>query len=417
MTHSTNGVERRPIRLLTIGHSYVVALNRRMAHAIADASGGRYDVTAVAPAFFHGDLRPIALEPYKGERTTEPISLRPLRVYGSKRPQMFLFEPRLKQVLREGWDVIHCWEEPYVFSGAQIAWWAPTQVPLVYLTYQNIAKLYPPPFGWLESRTLRRAQALISGGQTVAEVQRARVSRARGSVSDGFVQDIVPLGVDTAVFRPDARARHQIRERLGILDADGPVVVYMGRLVEEKGMRVLMAAMTNQARAKRPHQMLILGGGPMEAELRQWASQHPHAVRFFTSVPHEDVPDYLRAGDILIAPSETRPAWKEQLGRMLLEGGASGLALIGSDSGEIPFVIADAGLVVPEGNVHAWSDAIGALLTDPDRIAALGRRGRAHVDATYSWRIVGSKLVRVFDRVLGLEETSPRAAATTATVA
>lgn len=395
---------RRPIRLLTIGHSYVVALNRRMAHSIADASGGRYDVTVVAPSFFQGDLRPIPLEPYK-EGTTEPVAVVPLRVHGSQRPQMFVFERRLKHVLAQGWDIIHCWEEPYVFSGAQIAWWAPADVPLVYLTYQNISKQYPPPFGWLETRTLRRAQGLISGGETVAEVQRERVRRARAHTSGSFVQNIVPLGVDTSLFRPDAPARQRMRERLNIADAEGPVVIYMGRLVEEKGMRVLMAAMTNQAGASRKHQLLILGSGPMESDLRQWAAQHPHPVHFFTSVPHEDVPNYLRAGDILLAPSETRPTWKEQLGRMLLEGFASGLAVVGSDSGEIPHVIADAGIVAAEGNVQAWSDAIGALLVDPARVTLLGQQGRAHVEASYSWPVVGSRLVHFFDRVLGIAQS------------
>ena len=43
----------------------------------------------------------------------------------------------------------------------------------------------------------------------------------------------------------------------------------------------------------------------MESDLRAWAAQHPHRVRFFTAVPHEDVPDYLRAADVLIAPSQT----------------------------------------------------------------------------------------------------------------
>ena len=48
-------------RLLSIAHSYVVALNRRLAHAIAK-EGEHWEVTAVAPTFFHGDLRPIRLE-------------------------------------------------------------------------------------------------------------------------------------------------------------------------------------------------------------------------------------------------------------------------------------------------------------------------------------------------------------------
>ena len=57
---------QHPRRLLTIAHSYCVALNRRLAHEMARAGGEQWEVTAVAPRFFHGDLRPIPLEPQPG---------------------------------------------------------------------------------------------------------------------------------------------------------------------------------------------------------------------------------------------------------------------------------------------------------------------------------------------------------------
>ena len=58
---------QHPRRLLTIAHSYCVALNRRLAHEMARAGGEQWEVTAVAPRFFHGDLRPVPLEPQPGE--------------------------------------------------------------------------------------------------------------------------------------------------------------------------------------------------------------------------------------------------------------------------------------------------------------------------------------------------------------
>lgn len=390
---------RRPVRLLTISHSYVVALNRRLASSVAEASNGRYDVTVVAPEFFHGDLRPIPLERRADETH---ISLIPIPVFGSKHAQVFVYGTRLKGVLRRGWDLVHCWEEPYVLSGAQIAHWTAASTPLVYATFQNIAKQYPPPFGYLERRSLRRASGLISFGHTVAEVQTARIDAARSGHPRTFVHDVVPLGVDTAMFSPDPLARAEIRGSLGLSDTDGPVVLYMGRFVPEKGLAVLMAALTAVAQARVAHQVVMLGGGPMEASLRTWASAHPHPVRILTSVGHDDVPRHLRAGDILVAPSETRPNWREQLGRMLLEGFASGLAVIGSDSGEIPHVIGDAGVVVPEGDVPAWTAAIQQLLTNTERRSDLSRRGRARAESVYAWDRVGRRLVDVFDDVLAV---------------
>ena len=78
----------------------------------------------------------------------------------------------------------------------------------------------------------------------------------------------------------------------------------------------------------------------------------------------------------------------------------------------IPYVIADAGIVVPEADECAWSEAIGGLLAQPDRIQSLGRKGRARAVATYSWDAVGIRLVQYFDRVLGLGADGSASAST-----
>ena len=69
-----------PRRLLSVGHSYVVALNRRLADEMARVGAGRWEVAAVASRFMHGDLRPILLEPLPGEAAR----LEPVGVYGSR---------------------------------------------------------------------------------------------------------------------------------------------------------------------------------------------------------------------------------------------------------------------------------------------------------------------------------------------
>jgi glycosyltransferase involved in cell wall biosynthesis len=91
------------------------------------------------------------------------------------------------------------------------------------------------------------------------------------------------------------------------------------------------------------------------------------------------MPDHYRQMDLLVVPSLTRPNWKEQFGRVLIEAMASQVPVIGSNSGEIPNVIGDAGLLFPENDAPALSELIEGLIRDPARRAELGRRGRKRV--------------------------------------
>src|SRR5262245_5440885 len=110
----------RPRRLLSVAHSYVVTMNRRLAHEMALLDRSGWEVTAVAPTYFRGsnDLRPVALE-----TGSEPCRVEPVRAYLTGRVHVFFYGWRLRTLLRAGWDLIHCWEEPYILAGGQVAWW------------------------------------------------------------------------------------------------------------------------------------------------------------------------------------------------------------------------------------------------------------------------------------------------------
>jgi hypothetical protein len=90
-------------RLLTIGHSYVVAANRELAHQMALAGAGEWEVTAVAPARYRGDLRAIAAEPIEGEAST--LETLPVRLDAV--PHLMWYE-KVRPLLARGWDVVHC---------------------------------------------------------------------------------------------------------------------------------------------------------------------------------------------------------------------------------------------------------------------------------------------------------------------
>jgi glycosyltransferase involved in cell wall biosynthesis len=376
-----------PRRLLTVGHSYVVALNRRLADEMARAGAGRWEVVAAAPAFMHGDLRPIPLEPLPGEA----CRLEPVRVYGSRFVHTMGYGRRLRSLVRQDWDLVHLWEEPYVFAGFQAAWWTPARTPLVFWTAQNLAKRYPPPFHWFERYVVDRCAGWLACGRAVVETLGPRGYAAKP-------HRIMPLGVDMEAFRPDPAAGASVRRELGWEENGPPVVGYLGRFVPEKGLPMLTRTLD---RLRTPWRALFVGGGPLEGDLRAWAARHPDRVRVVTNVPHGGVPAHLNAMDVLAAPSQTIPQWREQLGRMLIEAFSCGVAVAGSDSGEIPHVIADAGLVVPEADEDSWAGALGELLESPDRRAELAARGLERARADFTWPVIARRHLAFFDEVLG----------------
>jgi glycosyltransferase involved in cell wall biosynthesis len=112
------------------------------------------------------------------------------------------------------------------------------------------------------------------------------------------------------------------------------------------------------------------------------------------------VAQYINAMDIVAAPSQTTKSWKEQFGRMLIEAMACGVNVVGSDSGEIPFVIGDAGEVVAEADVPAWTRTLGALIESPARRNELASRGRERAEKSYAWPIVAQRHLDFFESLL-----------------
>ncbi|MBK1987843.1 glycosyltransferase family 4 protein [Sphaerospermopsis aphanizomenoides BCCUSP55] len=373
-------------KLLSIGHSYVVSLNRRLVNEIARLGQGEWEVTTVAPAFIQGDLRPMHLE----TDAHELCRLEAVPVYYSKFIHIMTYGWRLRDILQQNWDLVHCWEEPYILSGAQVAWWKTKKSPLIYSTFQNKCKQYPPPFNWIEQYAMSKSTGWIAFGKTVAEALKSRPGYSSP------MQVITP-GVDIQHFYPCVDAKYKIRRCLGWEEEGIPVIGYLGRFVPEKGLDLLMAVLD---RLETPWRALFVGTGVMESSLRNWAKRYPKQVRICTDVKHHEVPQYLNAMDMLVAPSQTVSNWQEQFGRMLIEAFACAVPVIGSDSGEIPYVIQDAGLVVGENDQLGWVAAISDLLNSPSRRQELGKSGLERAHNFYTWTAVAKQHLQFFNELL-----------------
>ena len=203
-------------------------------------------------------------------------------------------------------------------------------------------------------------------------------------------------GVDVGTFRPDPRARAEIRERYGL--GDRPVVVCVSRLVPRKGQDTLLRAWPAVLAAVPDAALLIVSGGPYAASLHRLAEQAgvASAVRFTGPVPQDELPAHYAAGDVFAMPCRTRRGGLdvEGLGIVYLEASATGLPVVGGDSGGAPDAILDGetGYVVGGRDVGALSARLIALLTDPAGAKAMGEKGRAWVERDWNWDLIASRL-------------------------
>jgi glycosyltransferase involved in cell wall biosynthesis len=104
--------------------------------------------------------------------------------------------------------------------------------------------------------------------------------------------------------------------------------------------------------------------------------------------------------DVLVLPSRTMPTWKEQFGRVLIEAMACGVPVIGSDSGEIPTTIGEAGMVFSEGDADGLAAQIARLYNDPVLRMGLGEKARKRAAENFSTSKVGTLYREFFERVL-----------------
>jgi len=288
------------------------------------------------------------------------------------------FYPRLPGLLEKlRPDLVHVDEEPY-----NLATWLAIRAARragakrVFYAWQNIFRPLPPPFGLLEKDVFRLTNRAIVASADAKEVLHQK----------GFARPvaIIPPGLDVELYRPGQRR-----------SADEFVVGYVGRLVPEKGVDGLIRACQSLTRRWR---LRLVGEGEQRSSLETLSralgiSEH---VEFVGAVPSLDVPSVLSSLDTLVLPSRTLPNWREQFGRVLMEAMACAVAVVGSDSGEIPRVIGDAGLVFPEGDDSALASHLQALQADPAWRHELGTRGRDRVLANFSHHNVAAQTLAVF---------------------
>lgn len=367
------------MRIAVVSHAATIAVNQEPFDALARAGA---DVTVYAPRALRTDLRGLVrLERLDGSRAT----LVPLQVLlGGYRPligqagiHLLVYRGLRRALTAARPDVVFVEEEAYSLAARQVL---ATGLPFVIHENQNIDRGVPRPFEMIRRAVLSRA-----AGVTVRNAAAADLVRAHGF--SGPVESF-PHAVDPTRFE------HLERRA----DLPRPVVGFVGRVVEEKGILDLIAALSSLA--ERPS-LLVVGDGPLLERARDAASGL--RARFTGAVAHDDAPGWYGSMDLVAIPSHTTPTWMEQFGRIVIEANAAGVPVVVSDSGELPNTVAatGGGVVAPERDVPALARAIGGLLADPMRARALGDAGRAAVHQRFTPASVSERLLAFLRTVAG----------------
>jgi glycosyltransferase involved in cell wall biosynthesis len=250
-------------------------------------------------------------------------------------------------------DLLHIDEEPYNLAAGFAAMAARRRrIPSLFFAWQNLVRRYPPPFSLIERYCYRACGGAIAGTE-----QAAQVLRAKGFA--GPLATIPQFGIDPDKFASAA----------GEATADGPLLVgYAGRLVPEKGIATLLRAAATLDPAPK---LRFAGTGPLARELRRAGARGPLAgrIEILGHIDSDQMPAFLNSIQVLVLPSLDRSNWLEQFGRVLIEAMACERVVVGSDSGAIPLVVGDAGLIFPQADV-------GALARVLDRLRSPGLRSR-----------------------------------------
>jgi glycosyltransferase involved in cell wall biosynthesis len=242
-----------------------------------------------------------------------------------------------------------------------------------FFSWENLDQPYGPLRRALLQRVLKGSSFAIAGSQ-----EAAGLLRAWGYAGPLLAQP--QYGVDAARFSPAPKPRGRKGLCLG----------YLGRLVPEKGVGTLAEALPLMGPGVR---LKVAGFGPLEGALRD-----VRGVELAGRVGYQEVPAFLRSLDALVLPSRTTPRWKEQFGRALAEAMACGLPCLGSDSGAIPEVMGQGGLVFKEGDAKDLARQARRLKGAALR-QRLGRAGRARAVKEYSNAVLAQRLAALLRQV------------------
>ena len=250
-----------------------------------------------------------------------------------------------------------------------------------------------PIFRSLNKLTIVHSDVLTANSRATAAMAR--------NISGRENAKLIPMGVNPDQFQKTTQIVN-LRKKL---DLNGEVILSVGRLIDLKGTDYLIKALVKVFSAFPRAKAIIIGSGPRKNHLRK-LTQDLHLsenIIFIDKVSQADLVKYYSLADVFVLPSIINQAGEtEGFGVVLLEAMACGLAVIGSNVGGIPDIIADeeTGLIAQQKDPLHLGNQIVRLLSDMQLREKLARKAQRLIRAKFSWEVIADRFIEIYKDTL-----------------
>lgn len=394
-------MQKRRKRLLLISHTYMVAVNRMKALHLSAHFEVRVCTNTIENLFVLGK-QVVDREPESHRAAFETRRLKPFPslnkhtrfVLRGLSDEMRQFQPDIVLVENEPWSWLR-WQV------RALSWIVGRDILFAEFTWENIRR--PGIKGWI-TQVIYRMMALTGNKVICGSSDAGRICLEAGFPADSVL--IAPqLGIEPGDHPIASQSeRSDWRTSLG-WPPDCLVIGFCGRLVEEKGILDLLAAVQSLRGEDGDLRVALLGEGALRGRLEsidpdgQWLAVLP-------SVPHDEIPAFINRLDIFILPSKPRNdpdggVWEEQFGHVLIEAMACGTLTLGSDSGAIPEVLCDPEVIFMNGDPDAIREILARWLADSRGRLEKAAAQRQDCEQRFSHRVVAKAYARFLDADAG----------------
>ena len=361
------------------------ALNRLVAYLLRQGATVRvYSPTTESPAFEPaGDLISLPSVSIPGRAEYRLSTGLP----SSVRADLAEFDP----------NIVHI-SSPDIAAHRAVSWARRRKIPVVasvhtrfetYLSYYNL-EFFEPLIRAIMRRIYRRCDALLVPAQSTAAVLRAQ-----------RMNKLIYMwtrGVDREQFNP-GRRDIEWRRSLGVADHE-LAVMFLGRLVLEKGLDVFAETVDLLVQRKVPHRPLVIGDGPA----RNWFEQHMPTGIFVGQLVGSDLARAVASSDVFLNPSVT-----EAFGNVTLEAMACGLPVVAAAATGATNLVRDGetGMLVEPGDVEGFAEALETYARKPDLRRQHGEAGLEYA-RTQDWDEINGAVLKTYLRVIERRERIAR---------
>ncbi|OGY27921.1 MAG: hypothetical protein A2802_02605 [Candidatus Woykebacteria bacterium RIFCSPHIGHO2_01_FULL_43_29] len=360
------------IKVLISSHAYIVGLNQQKLESLARNKD--LELSLLVPKKWRSVLREISLE-----KVDDPgYSIYPTAAFFQGKNDRFFYNPfdLLKVFHSVGPDVVHIEEEPWSVACLELMLAAKLfGAKALFFTWENLSRSHKPWYGLIERINLFLADGAIAGNSEAKVVLETK----------GFRRPVIvlpQLGIDLETFKKTNPEK--VKKELGL---KGFVIGFVGRLDPQKGIKDLV---TSAQKLSFDWQLFIVGNGPLKEWVETESKKDPRML-YYGVADHSDMPKLFNAMDVFVLPSVSTEVWKEQFGHTLIEAMATQVPVIGSNSGAIPEVIGEAGLIFKEGNVEDLSEKIKQVYEDKKLRKDLSSKGLERVKNHYTHQEISSQ--------------------------